>query len=77
MAKVPFPTDAIAGLVGKYGWSGGNYRGLIRKIIQANHQKIANAVARVKVMNLKAKASTLGGRWKRLVLPDLSEVLPK
>ncbi len=61
----------------KYGWRGGSYRALMRKIIDKNSEALARATGRISKDNFAKAASRYGKKAKTFVLPDITEAIPK
>lgn len=61
----------------KYGWTGGTYSQLMRKIVEENSLSISRAIGRVSQDNFRKVASKISTKERRLVIPDISEAIPK
>lgn len=61
----------------KFGWSGGNYRALMQKIIEMNSLSMARATGRISKENFQKTAAKVRTKETRLVLPDVTEAIPK
>lgn len=62
----------------KFGWTRGrNYRGLMTDIIDLNSLSLARATGRISKQNFQKTADRVSTRETRLLIPDVSEAIPK
>lgn len=60
----------------RYGWTGGKYRALMRKIIAENTRSIGDAVARVNESEIRRQAKKLGKKFVVVNLPKIEQAIP-
>lgn len=73
MAK--FHLDRVRG---KYNFTGEKYRKLMERVIASNTENIGRAVTRISNQNYEKAAKRIPKKkGKKLIMPDVSEVLPK
>lgn len=61
----------------KYGWTGGKYRDLIKRIIATNRDNLARGMARMSKRDFEKAQRKVSTQEKRFVVPDEGDVVPK
>jgi len=60
----------------RYGWTGGAYRKLMRRIVAENSQSIAHAVGGLSDAHFRAQARKLKPTWGTINVPHVAETIP-
>lgn len=73
MASLKFSLDRLRR---KYNYTGGRLQDLMKKVIGFNQEKITNKVARITRDQMSKSVSKLGTKEKKIIMPELNEILP-
>lgn len=60
----------------RYGWTGGKYRGLMRKILAENGRSLGEAVGRLNETAIRRQAAGLGKKFVVVNLPKIEQAIP-